>query len=308
MKQNKKIPQKNEASSQDSNQIEKLQAEIEQLRTLLTKYEAEETEDTAVKRTAAETQVLEDLQTENGQLRTLVTKYEAEENLNSSDGATASTTTDQVTDDLRTEIEQLKALVEKYEAEESSVQDVTTEKSDNSTELGALTAQVEKLTQHNTQLQTQLNTRQQTANQPNINATRVSAQQDSDTSFWQPFSWILPLIAIVIGLYLLLRLIKRIRAKKASKELKIALSSSPDTVKSDTASAFSIDGSMLPTASTVEDAPIEADSVEAGVKIDMAKAYLDLDDSEAAQELLQEAIVEGSIAQRAVAENLLKKL
>ena len=152
-----------------------------------------------------------------------MTKYEAEENLNSSDGATASTTTDQVTDDLRTEIEQLKALVEKYEAEESSVQDVTREKSDNSTELGALTAQVEKLTQHNTQLQTQLNTRQQTANQPNINATRVSAQQDSDTSFWQPFSWILPLIAIVIGLYLLLRLIKRIRAKKGQQGAKNCL-------------------------------------------------------------------------------------
>ena len=79
-------------------------------------------------------------------------------------------------------------------------------------------------------------------------------------------------------------------------------------MKSDTASAFSIDGSMLPTASTVEDAPIEADSIEAGVKIDMAKAYLDLDDSEAAQELLQEAIVEGQYCTTGGGRKLIEKI
>jgi pilus assembly protein FimV len=110
----------------------------------------------------------------------------------------------------------------------------------------------------------------------------------------------------LIGLFLLIALIKRIRDKRATQELKVALSTSTEP-STNTAAAFSVDGSMLPTASTVDDTPIEEDSVEAGVKIDMAKAYLDLDDIEAAQELLQEAIVEGSNAQRATAEKLLRK-
>jgi len=293
--------------------IEDLNAEVEQLRTLITKYEADQSDTNSADDKTSDTQALEDLQAQNEQLLALVTKYEAEDETGSADESTGSSS-DQASEDLQTENEQLKALVKKYEAdaEDSAAQSTSAGNADNRAELATLNAKVEKLTQDNTQLQSDIKTAQTqiSASKQAVTAktSTASVQQDSSPAFWQKFSWILPLIAIFIGLYLLLRLIKRIRNKKATKELKIALSSSPDTVKSNTAAAFSIDGSMLPTASTVEDAPVEEDSLEAGIKIDMAKAYLDLDDSEAAQELLQEAVVEGSTAQRAIAEKLLKKL
>jgi FimV-like protein len=304
--------------------VEDLNAEIEQLRTLVTKYEAEqESADTDSTAKPSDNSASEDLLAENEQLRALVTKYEAEQNAEPNDTKEITdTTTDQTSDDLRTEMEQLKALVQKYEAEaeDSSAQiPVTNEGNESAVALKTLNAKLDTLTQQNKQLQTalsqaksQLSTANQTAStaakDSSVAKQTISAQQSATPSIWQQFSWILPLLAILIGLYLLMRLIKRIRDKKATKELKIALSSSPATEKTNTASAFSIDGTMLPTASTVDDAPVEEDSVEAGIKIDMAKAYLDLDDGEAAQELLQEAIIEGSAAQRAIAENLLKKL
>lgn len=299
-----------ETASSDADTIEKLQAELEQQRALVTKYETDQADNKAADNKENNSYALEDLQTQNEQLRTLVEKYEADAPSDAANNSSASS--DQALEDARTEIDLLKSLVKKYEADaEDAPQNTSEGNTDNSAKMAALTEKVEKLTQQNTQLQLDIKTAQtqlSESKQINAKATTVAAQQNSSPPIWKQFSWILPLIAIFIGLYLLLRLVKRIRDKKATKELKIALSSVPETQKSNTAAAFSVDGSMLPTASTVEKAPVEEDSVEAGVKIDMAKAYLDLDDHEAAQELLQEAVVEGSTGQRTIAENLLKKL
>lgn len=47
---------------------------------------------------------------------------------------------------------------------------------------------------------------------------------------------------------------------------------------------------------------------EAGVKLDLARAYLDMGDNEGARSLLDEVLAEGSSAQRQEAENLLKEI
>ena len=52
----------------------------------------------------------------------------------------------------------------------------------------------------------------------------------------------------------------------------------------------------------------EEESVEADIKLDIGKAYLDMDMSEAAIEILQEAYEEGSEKQRLETQSLLEKL
>ena len=52
----------------------------------------------------------------------------------------------------------------------------------------------------------------------------------------------------------------------------------------------------------------EEESIEAAIKLDIGKAYLDMDMSDAAIEILQEAHEEGSEKQRLEAQSLLEKL
>ena len=284
--------------------VEELTAEVEQLRTLVEKYEKEQSATPVAEDNDKSNSELEDLQTENEQLKGLVKKYEAESQESNADSSGEGQAGNKSSEDFQTEIDQLQMLVKKYEAEKEELAQNTTSSEgsgsgQNQAEFSALQAELETLKQDNKQLQAEI------AN-TSVNGSKVSYEASLINSFWEKFSWVLPLLGILIGLFLLIALIKRIRDKRATQELKVALSTSSEP-SANTAAAFSVDGSMLPTASTVDDAPIEEDSVEAGVKIDMAKAYLDLDDIEAAQELLQEAVVEGSSAQRATAEKLLRK-
>ncbi|MEG0009048.1 MAG: FimV/HubP family polar landmark protein [Aeromonas sp.] len=53
---------------------------------------------------------------------------------------------------------------------------------------------------------------------------------------------------------------------------------------------------------------VDADDGGVGAKLDLARAYLEIDDKESARELLQEAAAQGSEHQRAEAEKLLKRL
>jgi len=53
---------------------------------------------------------------------------------------------------------------------------------------------------------------------------------------------------------------------------------------------------------------VDADDGGVGAKLDLARAYLEIDDKESARELLQEAAAQGSDHQRAEAEKLLKRL
>ena len=53
---------------------------------------------------------------------------------------------------------------------------------------------------------------------------------------------------------------------------------------------------------------VDADDCGVGAKLDLARAYLEIDDKDSARELLQEAAEQGSDHQRAEAEKLLKRL
>ncbi|MGY3942942.1 FimV/HubP family polar landmark protein [Aeromonas tecta] len=53
---------------------------------------------------------------------------------------------------------------------------------------------------------------------------------------------------------------------------------------------------------------VDADDGGVGAKLDLARAYLEIDDKESARELLQEASAQGTTHQRAEAEKLLKRL
>ncbi|MFM5464084.1 FimV/HubP family polar landmark protein [Aeromonas simiae] len=53
---------------------------------------------------------------------------------------------------------------------------------------------------------------------------------------------------------------------------------------------------------------VDADDGGVGAKLDLARAYLEIDDKESARELLEEAAAQGSDSQRAEAEKLLKRL
>ncbi len=53
---------------------------------------------------------------------------------------------------------------------------------------------------------------------------------------------------------------------------------------------------------------VDADDGGVGAKLDLARAYLEIDDKDSARELLQEAAAQGTDHQRAEAEKLLKRL
>ncbi|MCD8547946.1 MAG: hypothetical protein LRY38_05845 [Aeromonadaceae bacterium] len=56
------------------------------------------------------------------------------------------------------------------------------------------------------------------------------------------------------------------------------------------------------------DVDVDADDGGVGAKLDLARAYLEIDDKESARELLQEALAQGNTQQQAEADKLLKRL
>ena len=57
-----------------------------------------------------------------------------------------------------------------------------------------------------------------------------------------------------------------------------------------------------------DEVDVDADDGGVGAKLDLARAYLEIDDKESARELLEEAAAQGSEHQRNEAEKLLKRL
>jgi len=60
--------------------------------------------------------------------------------------------------------------------------------------------------------------------------------------------------------------------------------------------------------SQANDVDVDADDGGVGAKLDLARAYLEIDDKESARELLQEALAQGNPQQQAEADKLLKRL
>ncbi len=297
-------------------QIDDLKIQLDQLNALLAKYEAEQensqTSD-ASGNTTADGKKLEDLQIELEQLQALATKYEKDqedsdalvkqlqEKLKAATDASAEAGTISTTDTnaLNEQVATLKAELEALTQENTSLKaDIEKQQSKSSQD----EATIKQLQSELAAITDKLTAKSQ--NLPEETATEVGANKSS--SSWlnlSIFSWLLPLLAILIGLYLLSRLIKRNRDRKATEDFKTAMVTSGSA---NTAAAFGIDGSAPEPFTTTPDkveAP-EEDSFEAGVKIDIAKAYIDLQDIEAANEILQEVMVEGSSSQRQEAEKL----
>ena len=291
--------------------IADLQTQIEQLNALVDKYEKEQEEasQSAENTTTSDGKSVEDLKTELEQLQALVTKYEADQEdadaqiqklqeqlkaagANPQTGDTASASSDEIAN-LQAEIESLKqenaALKEQLDAAKTqSSQDAATIK----------------------QLQDQLATNNNASEAKQVASNTAATPQKSSGSGLSILSWLLPLLAILIGLYLLSRLIKRMRDKKATEEFKAAMVT---TASANTASAFGIDGSApAPYQEKIADDgdattdTEEEDSVEAAVKLNIAKAYFELQEQEAANEILQEVMIEGSRKQKEEAEKLVQ--
>lgn len=330
-----------ELSKTDTATIEKqfaeAQAQIEKQKLQINTLEIEKT---ALLKTSSNTETsskqIEDLQSEIDLLNSLVAKYEADQEEKAPATDSKNTSSKQV-EGLQAELELLQGLITKYEADQEESDALikqlkeTSSGSNSSAEPSINTSQhnteIEKLTQENSSLKAALDSARTKAaedskaiselktklasstKEPTQTATTTPPQKTEPTSGLKlsSLSWLLPLLAILIGLYLLSRLIKRSRDKKATEDFKTAMSTS---VTSNTASAFGIDGSApAPSSETPnnDNKPSnEDDSLEAGVKIDIAKAYIELNDIEAANEILQEVIVEGSTPQKEEAERLLK--
>ena len=305
----------NSAALDEANKkIEDLQTQIEQLNALVDKYEKEQEEASQSTENTTDTggKSVEDLKTELEQLQALVTKYEADQ------------------EDADAQIqklqEQLKAAGGNADSENTSAT--------SSEEIAKLQAELESLKQENTSLKAEIDAARTQASQdadtikqlqdklatataspPDESSQQAVAdgtadtQQKSSGSGLAVFSWLLPLLAILIGLYLLSRLIKRMRDKKATEEFKAAMVT---TGSANTAAAFGIDGSAPAPYqekasndnSDTSTETIEEDSLEAAVKLNIAKAYFELQDQEAANEILQEVMIEGSSKQKQEAEKL----
>ena len=338
--------------------IQDLQTQLEQLNSLVAKYEAEQTAVEEENKQTSEqadnsaaldeaNKKIEDLQTQIEQLNALVDKYEKEQE----EASQSTDTGGKSVEDLKTELEQLQALVTKYEADQEDADaqiqklqeqlkaaggnaDSENTSATSSEKTAKLQAELESLKQENTSLKAEIDAARTQASQdadtikqlqdklatataspPDESSQQAVAdgttdtQQKSSGSGLAIFSWLLPLLAILIGLYLLSRLIKRMRDKKATEEFKAAMVT---TGSANTAAAFGIDGSApVPYQEKASNdnndsstETIEEDSLEAAVKLNIAKAYFELQDQEAANEILQEVMIEGSSKQKQEAEKL----
>ena len=295
--------------------IADLQTQIEQLNALVDKYEKEQKEasQSAENTATSDGKSVEDLKTELEQLRSLVTKYEADQ------------------EDADAQIQKLQEQLKAVGANPQT-EDTADTASTSNDEIANLQAEIESLKQENTilkeqldaaktqssqdtatikQLQDQLATNNHPSEAKQVASNTATTPQKSSGSGLAIFSWLLPLLTILIGLYLLLRLIKRMRDKKATEEFKAAMVT---TASANTATAFGIDGSAPApyqevhsnNNGTSSNAIEEEDSLEAAVKLNIAKAYFELQDQEAANEILQEVMIEGSRKQKEEAEKLVQ--
>ena len=321
-------------------QLTDAQAEIEKQKSQISTLE---TEKSKLLKAPANTEVsskkIEDLQAEVDLLNSLVAKYEADQEENTPTTSSNKPAGKQV-EELQAELELLQGLVTKYEADQEESDALIKQLKESSTGNNSnaepptntleSNAEIEKLTQENSSLQEELNNAKakitesskaidelkaelassKAPSQAPVVASDSSVDKKAESTSnlkLSSLSWLLPLFAILIGLYLLSRLMKRNRDRKATEDFKTAMSTS---VTSNTASAFGIDGSApapaSETSNNASEPSSEDDSLEAGVKIDIAKAYIELNNTDAANEILQEAMIEGSASQKEEAESLLK--
>ncbi|MCK5917721.1 MAG: hypothetical protein KAG34_04820 [Cocleimonas sp.] len=115
-------------------------------------------------------------------------------------------------------------------------------------------------------------------------------------------TWLLPLLAILIGLGFLL---KRFFAGKKHEELNL---DDVDDLDLDFTTPKMKAEDRADYLDLIKEEPTEDESLETSIKLDVARAYMEADDKQSAYEMLHEVLREGSIAQQDEANQLLAKL
>ncbi len=136
-----------------------------------------------------------------------------------------------------------------------------------------------------------------------LNENIVNSEKNQSSGFdFSKFTWLLPLLAILVGGGLLL---KRFFGRKKHSDLNLDEVddydfTTPKMTAEDRGDEFIIDN-------IGDEDPIEA-SLEVSIKLDVARAYMEAEDNQSAYEMLHEVLREGNKAQQSEANELLAKL
>lgn len=144
---------------------------------------------------------------------------------------------------------------------------------------------------------------QEVAEAPSIdlNGNVVETENNQATGFdFSKLTWLIPLVAILVGLGLLL---KRIFGRKKHAELNLDDVDEVDFTTPKMPAEQRYENSLEETQEAVSDAPLEV-----SIKLDVARAYMEAEDNQSAYEMLHEVLQEGTAEQQEEAQELLAKL
>jgi len=136
-----------------------------------------------------------------------------------------------------------------------------------------------------------------------LNGNIVTAEQNQSSGFdFSKFTWLLPLLAILVGLGLLL---KRFFGRKKHSDLNLDEVDDYDFTTPKMTDEQRSDEFLM---GDMADVATEEASLEVSIKLDVARAYMEADDKQSAYEMLHEVLREGNEAQQTEANELLAKL
>jgi pilus assembly protein FimV len=297
----------------DAAVVTQLKSQNEQLEALLEKYEAEIEilqAKSAKPDTTTDSAGTEALEAQVEQLTALAEKYEIEnealkEKLDSgsasdsdekASGNAVVATGDDDVESLKAQVEQLTALAEKYETELDELKEQgcaannTAENADSNanvdTDIAALKTALSEKDEKIAQLKSQV----ADFTEANSELSRQLAEAESNLVL----KWVLggvALFALLFGFYVISSRLRKRADEAAAEELKSVMASAEAAVEK-----------------SLDDKDPEEDNFEADIKLDIAKAYLELNNSFAAHEILQEVLREGSTSQQTKAQKLLEQI
>lgn len=298
--------------------IKQYEADIEIVNAKLADLQ-KQSADAAIKPEASASDDIEALNAQVEQLTSLAEKYEKENeelkqqlagsaNAATGEGATAGSDSEQI-EALQTQLEQITALAEKYEVEldelkaqgMSGAVSQTAEPEADSAALASLQSDLEKKDQRITSLEGQV----EDFSSENVELSkRIKELEASSGSGIGWLAWLLPIIGLLGGSYWISSRLRKRADEEAAAELRSVMNSAEAAVERSLTPAEG-ESSVATTAATTEQ---DEDDFEADIKLDIAKAYFELNNEEAAHDILQEVLREGSTNQRTKAEKLLENI
>jgi len=276
-----------EPESATSDEIEALNAQVEQLTSLAEKYEKENEE--------------------------LKQQLAGSASAGTGEGAATAGSDSEQVEALQTQLDQITALAEKYEAEldalkaqgMSGAASQTAEPEVDPAMLTNLQSDIEKKDQRIAALENQV----EDFSSENVELSKkVKALEESSGSGMGWLAWLLPIIALLGGSYWISSRLRKRADEEAAAELRSVMSSAEAAVERSFTPA---DGTTTATAAATGTGSVaeqDEDDFEADIKLDIAKAYFELNNQDAAHDILQEVLREGSTNQRTKAEKLLENI